>query len=235
MMPHTISSLFCRPHCCPGQPLAKAASTAKRLAATALVPVLAAMLLAACTPSPFNRPAPDRKLYNISVQRTGQTLAAKDKSVLKLRQLQISPAYQNKEMVYRLGEVEYETDYYNAFFMQPAQSLTQQTELWLARSGLFGHVVDATSQVQDTHLLEGMVNALYGDFRDRSSPKAVVEIQFFLLKNKDERYSVIFSKNYAKAIPFSSNFKDATGLTEAYNQALNGILQELEADLRNMK
>ncbi|GFK95012.1 hypothetical protein NNJEOMEG_02860 [Fundidesulfovibrio magnetotacticus] len=204
------------------------------------LPALAALCLAlACLAAgcatPLNRPAPERRLFNITAVRAEAAAPARDKSVLKVRPLQVSPAYQGKEMVYRLDEVSFEADYYHAFFVQPALNLTQQTEQWMGRAGLFGNVVDSTSQVQDTHLLEGMVNALYGDFRDRAAPKAVLEIQFFLLKNQNERYQVAFSKSYRKEVPIPANFKDASGLAEGYNQALAQVLGELEVDLKGAK
>ncbi|WP_243359105.1 ABC-type transport auxiliary lipoprotein family protein [Fundidesulfovibrio terrae] len=205
---------------------------------TPVLTVLAALavlgILAACS-APLNRPAPERRYYNITAVRPEAATPASDKSALKVRPLQISPAYQGKEMVYRLGETEFESDYYNTFFVQPANNLSQQAEQWLGRAGIFGHVVDSTSQVADTHLLEGLVNALYGDFRDKANPKAVLEMQFFLLRNKNDTYSVAFSKSYRKEVPFQAGFKDASGLAAAYNTALAEILGELEKDLRGAR
>jgi cholesterol transport system auxiliary component len=193
--------------------------------------VLAAML-AACAPPQLNRPAPERKLYNISAERPEAAAPLKARTALKVRPLQISPAFQGKELVYRLGDTQFESDYYNAFFVQPSQNLTGQTRQWLSRAGLFGNVVDSTSQVQDTHLLEGMVNAFYGDFRDKGAPKAVLEVQFFLVQNQGDNYNVIFEKNYAKAVAFEPQGGDASALALAYNQALAQTLAELEKDLR---
>ncbi len=196
-----------------------------------LLLVLTFFLTAGCAQT-FSRPAPDKRLYALTANRPAVQAQTRDKTVLKVRPLQISPAYQNKELVYRVGDVEVESDYYNTFFVQPALALTQQTTQWIERAGLFGNVVDSTSQMQDTHLLEGMVNALYGDFRDKGHPKAVLEMQFFLLRNKEDKYAVVFQKTYAQAVPFSTDFKNAKGLAEAYNTALAAILTELEADLR---
>ena len=196
--------------------------------------LLVAVLLAGCAQT-LSRPAPEKRLYAITAQRQDTQPPARDKSVLKVRPLQISPAYQGKEMIYRVGEVEVESDYYNTFFVQPALNLTQQTAQWIERAGIFGNVVDSTSQMQDTHLLDGMVNALYGDFRDKAHPKAVLEMQFFLLKNTNDKYGVVFQKTYAQAVPFSTDFKDAKALAEAYNTALAGILTELEGDLRTAR
>lgn len=223
-------------HAASSRPLAGPArrTAAPRALVLAGLCLALAGLVSACA-SPLSRPAPERRLYNITAARAEALPPARDKSVLKVRPLQISPAYQGKEMVYRLGEVEFEGDYYNAFFVQPAQNLTQQAEQWMARSGLFANVVDSTSQVMDTHLLEGMVNALYGDFRDRAAPKAVLEAQFFLLKNQNEKYSVVFSKTYTVAVPIPAQFKDATGLAQGYNQALAKMLGELEVDLKAAK
>jgi cholesterol transport system auxiliary component len=205
-----------------------------RAGLAAILALVMLSLAAACT-APLNRPAPERRFYNITAVRPEVAPPAADKSVLKVRPLQISPAYQGKEMVYRLGETEFESDYYNAFFVQPANNLSQQAEQWLGRAGIFGHVVDSTSQVADTHLLEGMVNALYGDFRDKTNPKAVLEAQFFLLKHKNDTYSVATSRSYRREVPFPAGSRDASPLAAAYNKALAEILGELEKDLRETK
>jgi cholesterol transport system auxiliary component len=194
---------------------------------------MAALTLVSACSAPLNRPAPERRFYALTAKRPDVAAPApRDKSVLKVRPVQISPAYQGKEMVYRLGEVRFESDYYNAFFVQPASALAQQIEQWLGRSGVFGHVVDSTSQVQDAFLLEGMVNALYGDFRDKAAPKAVLEAQFFLLASVNDSYQVAFSKSYRQEVSFPAGFTDAAGLAEAYNTALAATLAELENDLR---
>jgi len=194
---------------------------------------LAATLLAGCAPV-LDRPAPDRRFYTIAAARPQNAAQTHDKTVLKVRPLRISPAYQGREMIYRMDEARYVPDFYNAFFVRPAIALTQQTAQWLDRSGIFGNVVDSTSRVADTHLLEGMVNALYADFRDRTNPKAILEMQFFLLKNKNDDYSVVFSKSYRQEVPFSTSGHDAGTLAEAYGMALTQILSDLEADLRTV-
>lgn len=195
---------------------------------------LAAVLLAGCSPV-VTAPAPQRHFYALIAKRPGLTPSSGDKTVLKVRPIQISPAFQGKEMVYRLDDVEYESDYYNAFFVQPASAVSQAVEDWLGRSGVFGHVVDSTSQMQDTHTLEGMVNALYGDFRDRRNPVAVLEMQFFLLRNRDEKFSVVFQKTYTRNVAFPPVKSNAANLAQAYQQGLAEILAELEKDLRSAR
>jgi len=199
---------------------------------TAVILCSALAALAACAASPLTRSAPERRLFNIAAQRPEAAPAPRANTVLKVRPLQINPAFQGKEMVYRLEGSRYDSDYYNTFFTQPAQNLTGQVRQWLGRAGLFGNVVDSTSQVADTHLLEGMVNSLYGDFTDKNAPKAVLEAQFFLVANKGDAYTVLFEKDYARAVAFQPGGGDASALAQAYNQALAGMLAELEKDVR---
>jgi len=198
----------------------------------ALLSLIVAVLLAGCIGQALDRPAPERRFYTIAAARPQSAPPSQARTVLKVRPLRISPAYQDREMVYRMDDTRYVSDYYNAFFTLPATTLTQLTQDWLGRSGIFGNVVNATSMVVDTHLLEGMVNTLHADFRDQASPKAVLAIQFFLLQNKNGDYSVTFSKNYQREIPFTPGADAAGALTEAYGKALAEILGELETDLR---
>lgn len=196
----------------------------------AILAVLLAML-AACAP-PFSRQsALERRFYALTATRA-QAEQGRDKTVLKVRPFKVSPDFQGKDMVYRLGDARFESDYYNAFFVAPAPALAKQTELWLSRSGLFGHVVDSTSQLADTYVLEALVNAVYGDFRDKAHPKAVLEIQFFLLQNAGDSYQVAFSGTYGQAVDFSAKASDASRLAEAFNEALANTLARFEADLR---
>lgn len=197
----------------------------------AVLASLLALLLAACAP-PFSRqPAAERHFYALTATRP-QTEQSQGQTVLKVRPFKVSPDFQGKDMVYRLSDARFESDYYNAFFVAPAPALAKQAELWLSRSGLFGHVVDSTSQLTDTYVLEALVNAVYGDFRDKAHPKAVLEIQFFLLKNTGDSYQVAFTGTYDQAVTFSANASEASRLAEAFNDALTRTLTRFEADLR---
>jgi hypothetical protein len=82
-----------------------------------------------------------------------------------------------------------------------------------------------------THLLEGAVTALYGDFSDPTAPQAVMEIQFFL--------SDPLAANPPKIL-FQTGFRieaeipepTSQALIQGWNNSLQGILQNFENDLR---
>ncbi len=151
-------------------------------------------------------------------------------AVLTVRRLRVSSKYEGKGLVYRLKELSYETDFYNEFFISPASMFTEEIRKRLAVSGLFKHVVDPSSLLDSTYVLEGAVTALYGDYRVSTAPKAVMEIQFLLLQETDVSTKIIFQSQYHKEEPLKGNTPDA--LVKGWNKALNQILTEFETDLK---
>lgn len=198
-----------------------------------LLPALAALLCPLFFGCSLPKiPAPEKRFYTLNAHR-GETLTpTTQKSVLKVRPFDISPGFQGRELVYRLGDHEFESDYYNLFFVPPGPAVTQQIRQWLRDGGVFSNVMEEGSIVNADFALEGSVTSLYGDFRDRTAPKAVLEIQVFLLQNNIESYPVIFQKTYRKETPFAFSGTESTELANALNIGLAGILQALEDDVR---
>ncbi len=200
-----------------------------RLAATAFC-LSAALVLAGCSLPKI--PPPNKRYYNITAARPESLPANPRQCVLKVRPLDISPGFEDTEFVYRLSDAEFESDYYNLFLVPPAWGITGQTRSWLRDSGLFSSVMEEGTIVNADLALEGAVTSLYGNFVNRAAPKAVMEIQFFLLENRIENYPVLFQKTYRREVPFSFSGKDASELVAAMNKGLTEILTELEEDLR---
>jgi len=144
--------------------------------------------------------------------------------------MRVSPSFEGKEFVYQTGPLSYRSDFYNELFLNPADIFTEQTRRWIAAADLFGHVVDANSNLDATHYLEGAVNALYGDYSDRSSPKAVLEMQFLLVKDTGAEPRVILQRNYREVTPLKDDLPET--LVEGWRQGLMKILAAFEADLR---
>ncbi len=151
-------------------------------------------------------------------------------AVLTVRRFRVSPKYEGKGLVYRLKELSYESDFYNEFFISPASMFTEEISKRLAGAGLFKHVVDPSSLLDSTYILEGAVTALYGDYRVSTAPQAVLEMQFFLLQETAASPKIIFQSQYHKKEPLNDNTPDA--LVKSWNTALNQILTEFETDLK---
>ena len=151
--------------------------------------------------------------------------------VLAVRRLRVSPKYEGKGLVYRLGELNYESDFYNEFFVSPVSMFTEEVRKRLAGSGLFKRVVDPSSLLASAYVLEGAVTVLYGDYRVSTAPKAVMEIQFLLLEETDVNPEIILQRQYHKEEPLNGSTPDA--LVKSWNTALSQILTEFENDLKN--
>jgi ABC-type uncharacterized transport system auxiliary subunit len=105
--------------------------------------------------------------------------------------------------------------------------LTQETRAWLSESRLFKWVLEPGSLTDPTHVLEGSIIALYGDFTDEASPKARMRIRFFVIGLSDK--SVVFGKTYEAES--NAGTRTAEGVIAAFEKCLEIILSDLETDL----
>lgn len=173
---------------------------------------------------------PEKRYFVLDASRDEDISSPDTGKVLTVRRFRVSPKYEGKGLVYRLGELSYESDFYNEFFVSPVSMFTEEIRKRLEESGLFKHVVDPSSLLDSTFILEGAVTALYGDYRVKTAPKAVMEIQFFLFHETDSNPQIIFKSQYHKEEPLNGNTPDA--LVKSWSTALNQILTEFENDLK---
>jgi cholesterol transport system auxiliary component len=149
--------------------------------------------------------------------------------VLAVRDFTIDPVYGGRGLIYRKGESEYESDFYNEFVIAPQALLANQTRNWLARSGMFRTVLEPGSLVEPTRILEGNVLILHGDFWGRNVPQAVMEIRIFLIAGTRAQPEVVFTRDYQASHEAQAPTADA--LVAAFDRCLEQILSALEEDL----
>ncbi|MFC1677288.1 hypothetical protein ACFL3G_09530 [Planctomycetota bacterium] len=187
--------------------------------------MIVSMALSGCGPK---RIAYNQRNFVLETSRNSPQQKISKDVILNVQNFSIDVAFSSKSLVYRKGQSEYETDFYNQFLIRPDDMITEKTRGWLSESGLFKLVLEPGSYTEATHMLEGNIIALYGDFSEESSPKAMAKIRFFLVKLSDK--SVVFTNTYESV----SEFKDRTAeyLIEAFNVCLTNILSDLEKDLQ---
>ena len=171
----------------------------------------------------------ERKYYVLDTVRAGGPAPAHTEATLRLRRFNVDEAFASRQLVYRVDQVRYETDYYHQFLVLPGVMLTEETRDWLANSGLFGRVTSVGSRLESTYLLEGNVTGLYADFAKKPAPEAVMEIRFFLLVGPDVNEAVALTQTYRATAPISA--KTAEAVVEALSKALEDVLTHLEADI----
>jgi len=193
-----------------------------------LIPIVLVwlMTLSGCTrPETYNK-----KYYVVNTSRQTEPARIQTDFILEVSRFTIDSAFSGSGLVYRIGDAEYESDFYNEFLASPSAMISDTMRNWLSRSRLFKRVLDPGSQIDPTHMIEGNITALYGDVRVASSPRATIEMRIFLLEAEtgDEPLPV-FGKTYTASTVMESD--DPEGLVEGLGRCLQKILSALENDL----
>jgi len=191
---------------------------------------LAFLVLSGCVS--LAKSFPDKHYYALDVTRQGEPGVPVPGAVLDVRGLFVSPRFEGKELVYRTGDTRYESDFYNAWFVSPSAMLTQQIQNWLRNASLFEHVVATPSYLDATHILEGTVTDLYGDYRQQGEHKAVVGMHIVLIEDYPTRTAIVFQRDYHQMVELSETSPDE--LTRGWNEGLQQIFMALEEDLRRV-
>jgi cholesterol transport system auxiliary component len=172
----------------------------------------------------------EKQQYILEAVRPGEAVQPVVEGSLEVHRFSVDAAFATRNLVYRLGRFEYETDYYRQFLIAPGTMITEQTRDWLADSGLFTRVLPMGSRLAPGYTLEGNVTSLYGDFSKGSTSAAIIEIRFFLLDNANGTEEVAFARTYRIATPVQD--RTAEIFVDALNRSLADILTRLEADLK---
>ena len=181
----------------------------------------------------LDRSYPEKHSFVLEISRDGQSLQDPASGIVEVADMRISPRYEGQSFIYRVSEGGYESDFYNQFLIAPAVLVTEEVRRGLAQSGISQYVINSSSQIQPTYRLDGTVNAIYGDFRNASTTKAVLDMEFFLTKPGQGATQVLIAKRYSKSVPLSSRTPEA--LVKGWNEALEEILRSLVADLKAAK
>ena len=148
-------------------------------------------------------------------------------ATLRVERVRVAPRYQGRGLLYRTGDAEYQSDFYNEFLIPPAALLGEEVRRALSEAALFSHVVEAGSGIDPDVRLETAVNELCGDFRDADRPLAVIEVEFFLVRGDAE--GVLLSRRMRRETPLSG--ASSNELVSGWNRGLGEILVELVRDL----
>jgi cholesterol transport system auxiliary component len=191
--------------------------------------VRVALVLAALCAGCVGRQSYAKHQFILEATRRAPPARQPQDVILAVRDFTIDPVYEGRGLVYRKDESEAESDFYNEFVIAPHTLVSDQTRHWLSRSGLFRTVVEPGSLVEPTHVLEGNVLALYGDFRTPNLPWAVMQIRIFLIGGTRAQPGVVFTRDYQAS--HQAQAPTAGALVAAFDRCLEQILYALEEDL----
>lgn len=202
----------------------KTASIIQRIAGLTLLMVVAFTLLA-CAPT---RPAIETANWLVAPERTGSPRKMQSPLWLKMGSFSVTAPFDTKSLVYRLGDQQYEKDFYNAYIATPSSMFSNATRQWLDQSGIFRLTVAQGTSFFPFYTLQATIDELYGDYRGK--PEAVVSVQFFLtVTNPNIPTPLITAKRYTQRVALANNLPQTLVLGQ--QRALAEILEQLEADL----
>lgn len=188
------------------------------------------LLILCCGCVSLERSYPEKRYFAMAISESANRSNSSGDRILSVSNLRISPRYADKSFVYRTSEAGYEADFYNQFLTSPDLMIGEEVRKGLAASQVFKYVVGPSNQLQPNYVLEGSINALYGDFRNLNAPVAVLEMEFFVHNEDGANPGIVMQKRYVKSVPLNARSPEA--LVKGWNDALNDILMALTADLK---
>jgi ABC-type uncharacterized transport system auxiliary subunit len=194
-----------------------------------LLAVLASVLmLTACA---IGKPTPQATTYGLEPPPPALA-AARRSQILRMGKVRVAPAFAGKPLVFRLDDVRYAADFYNAFLAEPGDLVGVAMAEWLDQTGPFQSVAQPGTRTPADLVLEATVTELYGDFRSGRPPAAVMTIQFTLVDLRGVSTRVRLEQTIGRRIELPE--ASPAGLVRGYGLALGEILTELVAALRRV-
>jgi len=188
----------------------------------------AAVILTACS---IGKPIPTATTYVVDLPMPAtRTARVERQESLRMGDVRVAAAFAGNDLVYRVDDVQYTSDPYNAFIAEPGAVLGNRMAEWLDRAGPFQTVAPPGSGRNAPYVLEATVMELYGDFRPGRTPAAVVTVQFALVDVTGTRTRVAFERTIGRRSGLTQ--ASPAALVRGYGQALAEILAELDSGLR---
>lgn len=189
--------------------------------------VCAALILGACS---IGKPIPPATTYIVEPAMPAAGSVPRRADTLRMGNVRVAAAFAGNALVYRLDDVQYVSDPYNAFIADPGAMLGSRMAESLNRAGPFKAVVQPGGMQAAgaaPYVLEATVTELFGDFR--TPPAAVMTVQFTLLDTAGPRTTIAYERTISRRVAIAQTTPDA--LVRGYGQALTEILAALSADL----
>ena len=191
------------------------------------LPLAALLGLTSCVD--FSQQAPEKERYLLATRRRAITAPAAGAPVLLLRTFAVAPAFAGRAMVVQTGPQTFASDYFHEWFIPPADAVTAVVERWFLDCGRFAAVVHTGSPLPARYRLEGDLRVFQVDVSKTARPHAVVELQIYLIDERDAVAPVKLVRNLKATSPAAS--AGAEDLVRALDAALAICLEDLERDL----
>ncbi|MBW2498124.1 MAG: membrane integrity-associated transporter subunit PqiC [Deltaproteobacteria bacterium] len=188
--------------------------------------VLFVLPLAGCS---FDQPLPEKQRFILTGTEPDAPIGSGGGGTLRIHRFRAASVFERNALVYRTDDDLFVEDFYNEFYAQPGMMVREITLRYLQAAGIFDVVLEPNDSRRADWLLEGRIENLYADLRDRDRPAAIVDIGFSLVDESSPDLATIFQQRYEERIEAESD--QAHDLVRAMARGMNSIFERLAADL----
>ena len=186
--------------------------------------VAAGLVLAGCS---VTRPSPVKQTFLLDPPMPA-VVAKTQPSALRIGTVTVAAPFRGRGFVSREGDLRYETDFYNEFFVPPATMIGELTGRALERAKVFALVAPSSSPADADWILDAFVTSLFVDARDPAKMVADVDITYYLFRS-DGGGMPVWTQTYRQRAALSAPTASAYGA--ALNVALGQVFADLSRDL----
>lgn len=140
-----------------------------------------------------------------------------------------APEAGGQMLLYRVSDLRFEHDFYNRLLAPPAQTLTGSLRRWLAQSRA-AVVREPGAPLDSDFLVQPRLDALYADYRDTASPRAVVAATIVLVRREASGNRQAFERTYRREVAMKEISPAAA--VEGWRRGTAEIFREFTADFR---
>lgn len=188
-------------------------------------PVLALAVLALVGACSLRQDTPPVEHYLLRPPPPAEATARHADS-LRVAPVRVAPSFAGVQLVYRMDEVRYVSDFYHRLMAPPGSMIATQITEWLDRAGPMRFTAAPGSAVAQRYVLNLFVFELYGDFRPGQPASAVLLVQATLSDTSRPTQAPMLERTFRQRVPLTQSSPAA--LVDGYGQALGAMLLELQ-------
>lgn len=190
---------------------------------------LAAMLIGGCGLA--KRDYPEKRYYNLGLEAAEPGPSPKRPGLLLLGEMRVSSLLQRPNLIYKVGENEIKSDFYNEFATPVGRLWQEALSVYLSEHGPINDVGLTSSLKAADWMLNGFLITHQADLTG-PVPQAEVRLQLTVIDLKRTPRPVILNKTYHQRRELNDALPET--VAQGLNLLMADIFKEFNKDLRQV-